>query len=78
MAQDDRKINSAIRMPGVRDEENPKRYTKGAVITDPDELVKAAGAKESGIDLQALHDAGVISGTWKGVKEAKEETSKER
>jgi hypothetical protein len=71
MPVDDRKILSAIRMPGERDPDNPKRYTKGAVITDPDELVK------SGADLQALHDAGKISGTWKGVKAAKEEAAKD-
>lgn len=62
---DDRVIHSGVRLQGVKDE---KRFTKGSVITDPDELVKAAAEKDSGIDLQALYDAGVISGTWKGVK----------
>lgn len=70
---DDRKIHSAIRMPGVKGE---KRFTKGAVIDDPDELVKAAAEKDSGIDLQALHDSGAISGTWKGVKAAEPEKAK--
>lgn len=67
---DDRKINQGIRLPGVKDE---KRFTKGSVITDPDELVKAAGEKDSGINLQALLDFGAISGTWKGVKAQAEE-----
>jgi hypothetical protein len=70
---DNRQIHSAIRMPGVKDE---KRYTKGALITDPDELEKAASAKGSGLDLQALHDSGVISGDWKGVKSAAEAPAK--
>lgn len=66
---DDRKIESAVRLAGVKAD---KRFTKGKVITDPDELEKAAAAKDSGIDLQALHDTGVISGTWKGVKVSKQ------
>jgi len=70
MPQDDRKIHSAIRMPGVKDD---KRFTKGAIIDDPDELEKAAAVKDSGLDLQSLHDSGVISGTWKGVKVTKEQ-----
>jgi hypothetical protein len=68
---DDRRINSAVRTLGLKEE---KRFTKGTVITDPDELEKAAAAKDSGIDLQALHDSGVISGTWKGVKATKPES----
>lgn len=70
---DDRQILQGIRLPGVKDD---KRFTKGGVITDPDELVKAAADKDSGIDLQALYDSGAITGTWKGVKAAKEETAK--
>ena len=72
---DNRRIESAIRLGGVKQD---KRFTKGKVITDPDELEKAAAAKDSGIDLQALHDSGVISGNWKGVKvkEAPKETVK--
>lgn len=70
---DDRKIHSAIRLPGVKDE---KRFTKGTVIDDPDELEKAAAAKDSGISLQSLYDSGAISGTWKGVRAAKEEPEK--
>jgi hypothetical protein len=66
---DDRKIHSAVRMPGVKED---KRFTKGELLTDPDALAKAASEKDSGIDLQALHDSGVISGTWKGVKAAEE------
>lgn len=61
---DDRQIHSAVRMPGTKE---GKRFDKGALITDPDELEK------SGVDLQALFDAGAISGTWKGVKSATEE-----
>ena len=67
---DDRRINVGVRLPGVKDD---KRFTKGMVITDPDELEKAASAKDSGIDLQALYDSGAISGTWKGVKAKEEE-----
>lgn len=73
MAVDNRKIVTGIKLPGVKDE---KRFTKGALITDPDELEKAAAAKDSGIDLQALYDTGAISGTWKGVKATKEEAAK--
>jgi hypothetical protein len=65
MAQDNRVIVNAVRMPGVKEE---KRFTKGALITDPDELVA------SGADLQALYDAGAITGTWKGVKTGSEAT----
>jgi hypothetical protein len=61
---DDRRIVHGVRMPG---ELEGKRFTKGALITDPDELVA------SGVDLQALYDAGAITGTWKGVKVAGEE-----
>jgi hypothetical protein len=42
------------------------------LITDADDLEAAAANKDSGIDLQALHDAGAISGTWKGVKTSAE------
>lgn len=73
MPKDDREILSGIRLPGKRDE-NTKRLTKGALITDPDELEKAASTKDSGIDLRSLHDSGAITGTWKGVKVAKEDT----
>lgn len=64
---DDRVIVNGVRMPGVKED---KRFTKGALITDPDELVA------SGADLQALYDAGAITGTWKGVKTGGEETTK--
>lgn len=57
---DDRKIVSAIRLPGTTE---GGRKIKGRVVTDPDELAKAEG-----VDLQALYDAGAITGTWKGVK----------
>lgn len=70
---DDRVIHSGVRTAGVTDE---KKFTKGVIITDPDDLEKAAAAKDSGIDLQSLYDAGVISGTWKGVKAAKEDKPK--
>jgi hypothetical protein len=70
MPLDDRVIHSAIRTHGVKE---GKRFTTGSVITDPDELVKAAGEKDSGIDLQSLYDQGAISGTWKGVKQAEPE-----
>ena len=73
MPQDDRRILTGIKMPGLKDE---KKFTKGALITDPDELEKAAAVKDSGLDLQALYDAGAISGTWKGVKVASEAPAK--
>lgn len=68
MPKDDRVIHRAIRMPGNTD---GKKFAKGAVVTDPDELMKLAGEKK--VDLQALHDSGVISGTWKGVKTKSQE-----
>jgi len=61
---DDRRIVQGVRMPGTKED---KRFTKGALITDPDELVA------SGTDLQALYDSGAITGTWKGVKTTSEE-----
>jgi hypothetical protein len=67
---DDRVIHTGVRLTGVSE---GKKFTKGPVITDPDELEKAAAEKDSGIDLQALYDAGAISGTWKGVKATDEE-----
>jgi len=68
MPKDDREIHSAIRLPGIKE---GKRYTKGSVITDPDDLVK------SGVDLQSLYESGAISGTWKGVKAAHEDKAEE-
>lgn len=62
---DDRKILTGIRMSGTKE---GKRFTHGAVITDPDELAA------SGLDLQALYDQGAISGTWKGVKATSSKT----
>lgn len=70
---DDRVIHTGIRMPGSKNESG-KGFVKGSVITDPDELEKAASVKDSGINLQSLFDTGAISGTWKGVKAAKEES----
>lgn len=79
MPQDDRMIHGGVRTAG-KGSLADKDFVRGKVIDDPDELEKAAADKESGIDLQALHDAGVISGTWKGVKahaEGKAETKTE-
>lgn len=70
---DDRVIHNAIRLPGKKD---GKRFTKGTVIKDPDELAKLAAEKDSGIELQALLDRGAISGTWKGTKAVKDEAPK--
>lgn len=68
MAKDDRMIHRAIRMPGNTE---GKKFSKGAIVTDPDELMKLANEKK--VDLQVLHDSGVISGTWKGVKAKSQE-----
>lgn len=56
---DDRKIIMGVRVAD-------------RVITDVEELEKAAGEKDSQIDMQRLLDSGAISGTWKGVTKAKE------
>ena len=69
---DDRRINSAIRMPGINVD---RMFIKGAVITDPNELMEAAKAEDSTIDLQTLYDSGVISGTWEGVISSPQEAA---
>lgn len=63
MAKDDRMIHRAVRLAGNAD---GKKFIKGQVVSDPDELAKLAAEKK--VDLQKLKDDGVISGTWKGVK----------
>lgn len=63
---DDRKINQGVRVAN-------------RVITDVDELEKAAGEKDSQVDMQRLLDSGAISGTWKGATKTKEpKTDKEK
>ena len=66
--KDDRVIHQGIR---VSNTVGGKGRVQSKVITDPDELV------ESGVDLQPLYDAGAISGTWKGVKQAEETATTE-
>jgi hypothetical protein len=68
MAKDDRQIHRGIRMPAVR---AGNKLRKGVTITDPDEL------EASGLDLKALQEAGVISGTWGRTKKAKAEPDTE-
>ena len=52
-----------------RTSRGPMAFKKGALVTDVDELQALADKKQ--VSLQALYDAGVISGDWKGVKKAK-------
>lgn len=68
---DDRKIHVGVRATAIKTDDGRRNTTKRAIITDPEDLVKAAGEKGSDLDLQALHDSGAISGTWKGVTAAK-------
>jgi hypothetical protein len=65
--KDNRAINRALRLPGGGG--SGKQYRKGITVTDPDVLEKLAAEKT--VNLQELHDTGVISGDWKGVKKAK-------
>lgn len=65
MAKDDREIKSHIRLHTTG--EGGKRLLKGAVVSDPDELVKAVTPEQ----LQRFYDEGAITGTWKGVKPKK-------
>lgn len=76
MPKDNREIRSAVRMPGQGSGDNwqrtsrgPMSFKKGSLVTDPDELQKLADGKQ--VNLQDLHDKGVITGDWKGVKKAK-------
>lgn len=76
-SKDTREVLSGIRLPGVgaggewpRKSNGQRDYTKGKLITDPDELQALADKKQ--VDLQALYDQGVITGEgWKGLKKAK-------
>lgn len=70
---DTRVIHQGVRVAGVKE---GTKFTRGPVITDPDELAEAAAKKDSGLDLQDLHNRGVISGDWKGVKATSEKASK--
>jgi hypothetical protein len=63
-AKDNRAINRALRIAGSGG--GGKQYRKGVTVTDPDELEALAADKK--VNLQELHDTGVISGDWKGVK----------
>lgn len=67
MPKDDRKILSAIRLPGTRE---GKKYTRGAVITDADELEAA------GVDTARLAEIGAIEGTFKETKAAAKKSAK--
>ena len=76
MPKDNREILSAIRMPvqgsgdnWQRTSKGPMAFTKGALVTDPDDLQVLADKKQ--VNLQALYDRGCISGDWKGLKKAK-------
>lgn len=73
-SKDTREVLSGIRLPGVgaatdwpRKSSGQRDYTKGKLVTDPDELQALADKKQ--VNLQALYDRGVITGDgWKGVK----------
>lgn len=78
-SKDTREVLSGIRLPGKgagdswpRKSSGQRDYTKGDLITDPDELQKLADSKQ--VNLQDLYDRGIITGEgWKGVKTSQSE-----
>ncbi len=61
--KDNRAIARALRMPAKLTD----KRIQAVIISDPDEL-EALAAKDKSVNLQHLHDTGVILGDWKGVK----------
>ena len=73
-SKDTREVLSGVRMAGTgtgsdwpRKSSGQRDYSKGALVTDPDELQALADKKS--VNLQDLYERGVITGQgWKGVK----------